>query len=108
MDLSSILEMAMGNSYDELVRKGGQNYPSQPQGSRHHAQAAEQTASKFGFIPSQLLGLGVEGVEGLTAPKGFDPQDAINDILANLRGGAVGSTQGVPILGDIIAGRLRR
>ena len=91
MDINKLFESMIGNNYDELVKKGQQNYPDVPVGSRHHAQASQQIASKYGFIPSQVLGLGVEGAEALLNPRGFNAKDTLNDLRANFQGGAKGT-----------------
>lgn len=80
---------------------GTQNpvYQSFGTGSRHHASAAEGTAGRFGFLPSQLAGLAVEIAEALGNEKGFmghmKSRDTQRDVVANAIGGIEGS-RGIP------------
>jgi len=87
-------EAILGGSYDELSTEGAKRYPSIPRGSQHHALAAERAAGKFGFMGSQVLGLGVEALEHLPVLSGGSApawEDTKEDLKANWTGGMVGS-----------------
>lgn len=90
-DVSSLIERALGGTYDQLREQGRANYPTLPVGSQHHAEAARRAAERYGFIPSQLLGLGVEGIEALMTGRNTDIPDTLQDLKANLIGGAEGA-----------------
>lgn len=88
-DISRLL---LGETIDELAASGKKNYPNLPQGSRHHAQAAENVSSKLslinpavGTISANLLGAWVEAVEAARGNKLFS-EDTLNDLMANLQG----------------------
>jgi hypothetical protein len=78
------------NTYgvDELAEAGGKNYPELPMGSRHHAEGTRKLAELIGFVPTQLAGLGVEGIERLLSGNWGDLGA---DLKANVIGGAEGA-----------------
>lgn len=78
------------NTYgvDELAEAGGKNYPELPTGSRHHAEGTRKLSELVGFLPTQLAGLGVEGVERLISGQWGDIGP---DLIANIIGGAEGA-----------------
>src|SRR5574342_47774 len=91
VDFNKALEAALGASYDEIVARAQERYPYLPIGSRHHALGAEQAAARFGFIPSQLMGLGVEAAEALQTGRNTNLRDTATDIAANALGGLRGA-----------------
>lgn len=89
MDLNSLFERILGGSYDQMKSEGAKNYPDVAPGSQHHAEAARRLSEQVGFIPTQLAGLGVEGLEAWNGNR--DWADTGRDLGANLLGGAEGA-----------------
>lgn len=91
-DINKYLESILGSSYEDIIDRAQRGeYATLPQGSRHHAEGAEQAARRFGFIPSQILGLGVEAVEALQTGRNTNLRDTATDLAANVVGGARGA-----------------
>ncbi|KKL11096.1 hypothetical protein LCGC14_2549260, partial [marine sediment metagenome] len=91
--IDKVLIPSLGASFEDLIQEGAENFPNIPEGSRHHAAAAKRASERFGFVPSQILGAGVEILEGLTPAK-FFKQDTLDDFKANAVGGFQGSIPG--------------
>lgn len=87
-----VYKLALGKDVNELANEGQQAYPDVPVSSRHHALASKLATEKYGFIPTQLAGLAVEGGEALMGgmKNPHWKEDTINDVKANFRGGIDG------------------
>lgn len=105
-----IYKLALGKDSDELANEGRAAYPDTPIGSRHHQLAAKLAAQKYGFIPTQVLGLGVEGAEALMGgmKNPHWAEDTTNDLKANWRGGMEGVAEQAKPLLDRLRGLKQR
>lgn len=90
------IEAGLGKSYQELVAESRDMFPDTPAGSKQHRLAAQIAGERFGFLPTQLLGLGVEAFETFTGNDTFGTklQDTKDDLIANAKGGFEGSIPG--------------
>jgi hypothetical protein len=81
-------KLVLGKDVDQLANESQKLYPDVPGGSRHHAYAARLATKRLGVIPTQVLGLGVEGLEvlGGATKSPMWAEDTVNDLKANLRG----------------------
>lgn len=85
--IDAFTQPLLGGTTQEMAQTGQQRFPTIPTSSAHHAEAAMRAAQRFGFIPSQIAGLGVEWLEG--GAGGWE--DIWNDLKANLVGGVGGA-----------------
>ena len=100
--IGELIQQLLGVTRSELQYRGRTEYPEEMAESNRgaHRLAAKLATEKYGFLPAQLMGLGIEGVE--TAGKAWrgdpgpligvapgpegPPKFEIGDIGANIRG----------------------
>ena len=91
-----IARMLTGMDITGLKQAGAKNYPQTPPGSQHHQEAMRIIGERYGFIPSQVIGLMVEGLQhapaisGKAVPK---KEDTVSDFISNLAGGLEGQAK---------------